>query len=119
MVLASGAIERPIVFANNDLPGIMLASAAARYAREYAVCCGRRAVVFCNNDSAYAAALALHEAGVTVLAIVDVRDTINAALPLQVLKTTGAESLCEHVVCHASGGKSLRGVQVQAHRDGA
>ncbi|MFI7149089.1 FAD-dependent oxidoreductase [Nonomuraea sp. NPDC050022] len=73
VVLATGAHERPIAFAGNDLPGVMLASAARTYANRYGVLPGRRAVVFTANDSAYAAALDLAEAGVEVAAIVDVR----------------------------------------------
>lgn len=74
VICATGAIERPLVFANNDRPGVMLASAAAAYAHRYAVAPGRRAVVFTNNDSGYRAALDLHAAGVPVSTIVDSRD---------------------------------------------
>ncbi len=73
VVVASGANERSLVFANNDLPGVMLASAVHRYAAQYAVRCGTRAVVFANNDSAYEAALALADAGVEIAALVDLR----------------------------------------------
>ncbi|MDA0676271.1 MAG: 2Fe-2S iron-sulfur cluster-binding protein, partial [Proteobacteria bacterium] len=73
VVLATGAIERPLVFAGNDRPGVMLASAAARYVNQFAVRPGARAVVFTNNDSAYAAAADLARGGVAVAAIVDAR----------------------------------------------
>ena len=73
-VVATGAIERPLVFANNDLPGIMLAGAAEAYVTRYGVKPGQRAVVCTNNDSAYAAARALTAAGVEVAAIVDARE---------------------------------------------
>ncbi len=59
-MLASGAHERGIAYANNDLPGTLLAGAARIYADRYAVRLGTRAIVFTNNDSAYATALALH-----------------------------------------------------------
>jgi sarcosine oxidase subunit alpha len=72
-VIATGAHERPIAFANNDRPGVMLATAARTYVNRYGVAPGRRAVVFTTNDSAYAAALDLHDAGVGVDAIVDAR----------------------------------------------
>ena len=68
-----GAIERPLVFVNNDLPGIMLAGAAQAYVTRYAVRPGSRAVIFTNNDSAYAAAVALKEAGIAITAIVEAR----------------------------------------------
>jgi sarcosine oxidase, subunit alpha len=73
VVLATGAIERPMVFAENDLPGIMLASAATSYAVEYAVQPGRRAVLVTATDSAYAAAAALAARGISIVAVVDVR----------------------------------------------
>ena len=59
VVVATGAHERPLVFADNDRPGIMLAGAARTYLHRYGVLCGRRAVVFTTNDSAYAAAVDL------------------------------------------------------------
>ena len=73
VVLATGAIERPLVFANNDRPGVMLASAARAYANQYGVRAGSKAVVFTNNDSAYGAALDLAASGVEIAAIVDAR----------------------------------------------
>ncbi|HYK12804.1 MAG TPA: sarcosine oxidase subunit alpha family protein [Burkholderiales bacterium] len=73
VVVATGATERALVFANNDLPGVMLAGAAQRYAAQYGVRCGARAVVFANNDSAYTAALALADAGVEIAALIDLR----------------------------------------------
>ncbi len=83
VVLASGAIERGIAYANNDLPGTLLADTACTYVRRYAVKLGTRAVVFANNDRAYAAALALHEAGTEVAAIVDPRPAsrLDGGLP--------------------------------------
>ncbi len=73
VVLATGAIERPLVFAGNDRPGVMLASAARAFVNRWAVRLGRRAVVFTTNDTAYAAALDLHAAGIEVGCIVDAR----------------------------------------------
>jgi sarcosine oxidase, subunit alpha len=73
VVLATGALERPLVFRGNDRPGVMLASAARAYVNRWAVRLGARAVVFTNNDTAYAAALDLHAAGIEVGCIVDVR----------------------------------------------
>jgi sarcosine oxidase subunit alpha len=72
VVLATGAHERPLVFRNNDLPGVMLASAARTYANRFAVRAGRRAVVFTNNDSAWDAAMDLSDAGAQVC-VVDAR----------------------------------------------
>jgi sarcosine oxidase subunit alpha len=80
VVLATGAIERPLVFSNNDRPGIMLASAVRTYVTRYAVSPGTCAVIFTNNDSAYATAFALHERGVKVAAVVDLRQQPGAGL---------------------------------------
>src|SRR2546428_2846461 len=73
VVLATGAHERPLIFANNDRPGIMLAGAARNYINRYAVAPGKRAVIFTNNDSTDAVATDLKRAGIIVEAIVDVR----------------------------------------------
>src|SRR3954467_5105987 len=73
IVVATGAHERPVVFADNDRPGIMLAGAARTFLHRYGVLPGHEAVVFTTNDSAYEAALDLHRAGVRVQAVVDAR----------------------------------------------
>src|SRR6266516_1183585 len=73
VVLATGAHERPIAFADNDRPGVMLAGAARRYVHDFGVLPGERAVIFTTNGSALIAARAVREAGVEVAAVVDVR----------------------------------------------
>src|SRR4051812_18254246 len=73
IVVATGAHERPVVFADNDRPGIMLAGAAQTFLHRYGVLPGREAVVFTTTDSAYDAALDLQRAGVRVQAVVDAR----------------------------------------------
>ena len=83
IVLATGAIERPIVFADNDRPGVMLAGAAWAYAARYAAAPGRRAVVFTTNDSAYVAAERLLDLGVDVAALVDARPASAAGAALR------------------------------------
>jgi sarcosine oxidase, subunit alpha len=73
VVLATGAHERPLIFANNDRPGIMLAGAARTYVNRYSVAPGKRAVIFTNNDSTDVVAADLKRAGVTIEAVVDIR----------------------------------------------
>jgi sarcosine oxidase subunit alpha len=73
VVLATGAHERPLIFANNDRPGIMLAGAARTYINRFAVAPGKRAVIFTNNDSTDLVAADLTRAGIVVEAIVDLR----------------------------------------------
>ena len=74
VVIATGAIERHMVFADNDRPGVMLASAARAYLNHYGVAVGRNVGIYTANGSAYAAAIDLKKAGVNVAAIVDIRD---------------------------------------------
>ncbi len=84
-VLASGSIERPLVFGNNDLPGVMLAGAVRAYVNRYAACPGRRAVVFTDNDDGWTTARDLVAAGVAVAAVVDPREeAVVAALARQI-----------------------------------
>lgn len=80
VVVAAGAHERPVVFTDNDRPGIMLAGGARTFLHRYGVLVGTDAVVFTTNDSAYRSALDLHDAGVTITAIVDVRPTVARQL---------------------------------------
>ncbi len=112
VVLATGAHERPLVFGNNDLPGIMLASAVSTYVRRYAVLPGRRAVLFTNNDAGYEAALALHGAGAKVQ-VVDARVAPSGSLG-QRARAAGIPVLWGQVITEARGGRRVRAVQVQA-----
>ena len=76
VVVAAGAHERPVVFTDNDRPGIMLAHGARTFLHRYGVKVGEQAVVFTTNDSAYLAALDLHDAGVRINAVVDARSDV-------------------------------------------
>ena len=78
-VLASGSIERPLVFGNNDLPGVMLAGAVRTYVNRYAVLPGARAVVFTDNDDGWTTAADLMAAGGSVAAVVDSRGPVVVA----------------------------------------
>ena len=80
VLIATGAHERPIVFADNDLPGIMLAHSARTFLHRYGVLVGRKAVVFTTNDSAYAAAFDLADAGVQIEMVVDAREQVPDVL---------------------------------------
>ena len=113
VVLATGAHERPIAYASNDRPGTMLAGAALSYVGRYAVRPGTRAVVFTNNDSAYATALALARAGVDIVAIVDSRAHGNGigALALAA-RERGLQTIEGSVVECAHGRMRVRAVDV-------
>lgn len=119
VVLATGAIERPLVFADNDKPGVMLASAASTYVNRYAVAPGTRAVVFTNNDSGYEAAFDLQRAGVRVAAIVDPRRDSSSTLRNEA-QCAGIEVLPGTVVVRATGRRQVDGVIVgRLHDSGA
>jgi sarcosine oxidase, subunit alpha len=107
VVLATGALERPLVFAGNDRPGIMLAGAVESYLNRYAVVPGRRAVLFADNDDAYAVAAALVAAGVTVAAIVDPRVEAGEAARRRV---AGMPLYSGHAVAATAGRARLRRV---------
>jgi sarcosine oxidase subunit alpha len=76
VVVATGSLEQPAVFRNNDLPGVMMGSAAQRLLHLYAVRPGRKAVILAANDDAYGAALDLLDAGIEVAAIADLRSSV-------------------------------------------
>ena len=111
-VLATGAIERPLVFENNDRPGIMLASAVRAYLHRHAVACGRRAVIATNNDSAYAMALELVGAGVDVAAIVDLRAEIGGDA-VAAVERAGIAILAGHAIAQVEGGRRVRAVRLR------
>jgi methylglutamate dehydrogenase subunit C len=111
-VLCAGAIERPIVFGDNDRPGIMLASAVRSYVNRFGVAPGRRAVVFADNDDAFRTASDLTQAGVEVAALVDAgrgpsRHAQAAA------ETIRAPYFPGGVIERVRGGQSVRGVSVR------
>ena len=72
VIVSTGSIERPLVFGNNDRPGIMLASAAKEYIKVYGVLVGKKPIIFTNNDSAYDVAIEFKKNGIDPL-IVDTR----------------------------------------------
>jgi len=115
ILTATGAIERPLSFAGNDLPGVMLASAMRDYAVNFAVAPGRRVVVVTNNDDAYRTAIAMHRAGVEVLRILDVREAGGGAL-MEEARALGLRIDCGRAVGKVTGGKRVKAVQICAHQ---
>ena len=113
-VVCAGAHERPIIFGNNDLPGVMLAGAAADFLRRYGVVVGTSAVVFTACDAAYDAAFTLAEAGVDVRAIVDVRTGVATDLTEQAA-ALGITLHTDSAVVGALGADAVSGVEL---RDG-
>lgn len=109
-ILATGALERPIVFSGNDLPGIMLAGAARCYLNKYGVLPGKKVVVFTNNDSAYQVAIDLAEAGAKVT-LTEARSLAPATLKDQA-ESVGVKILASKVVLKANGRKLLHSVNL-------
>lgn len=111
VVLATGAIERPLVFANNDLPGIMLAHSVSTYINRFAVVPGQRCVVMTTNDSGYQTALDIQSAGRTVVAVVDSRHAPAGRL-VEMAKMAGIQVMTGYGVIEAQGGKHVTGAIV-------
>ena len=117
VVLATGAHERSLAFADNDRPGVMLAAAARAYVNHHGVLPGRHAVVFTTNDSAYAAALDLAAAGVEVAAIVDTRP--DPGEWARRAREAGIEVLAGHAVVGTEGAPRLTAVTAAPYGESA
>jgi len=111
IVTATGAIERPLSFPGNDVPGVMLASAVRDYVVNWAVAPGQRTVIVTNNDDAYRTALALNEAGLDVPAILDLRDRADGELP-EAARARGLRVLTGMAVVKVKGAKRVTGVGI-------
>ncbi|MFC9503827.1 sarcosine oxidase subunit alpha family protein [Streptomyces sp. NPDC057002] len=113
VVLATGAHERPLVFAGNDRPGVMLAGAVRTYLNRYAVAPGSRAVVSTTNDSAYDTVVDLHDAGIPVAAVVDARAELSPRAA-EAAAATGVRVLTGSAVAGTEGEGRITGVTVRA-----
>ena len=110
VILATGSIERPMAFAHNDRPGVMLSQAVRSYVRRFGVVPGKRIVIATNNDDAYKTAQALKDAGAQIVAILDARPApagansghrvYNNAVPLS---TQGARHCLKNVSASVDG----------------
>ena len=111
IITATGAIERSLSFAGNDIPGVMLASAVRDYLVNWGVAVGQKTVVVTNNDDAYRTAIALHNAGLKVPAIIDARPQADGDLPNQA-RALGIEILQGRAIAKVKGGRRVTGVAV-------
>ena len=115
VVVATGSFDVPLLFENNDLPGVMLSSAAQRLIRLYGLRPGDRAVVATANDDGYQVALDLLDAEIRVAAVIDSRpggpERTDAA---RALEASGVEILRSSMVAKANGKNRLRGVNVRS-----
>ena len=110
VVLAAGAGERPIAFAGNDRPGVMLAGAVRTYLNRYAVTPSSRLVVFTNNDDGWRTASAALDAGVAIEAIVDLRPDARERLPTSLKKAVRIFAGAQ--VVRAKGTRVIRAVDI-------
>lgn len=111
IVTATGAIERPLSFAGNDIPGVMLASAIRDYATLHGVGVGARTAIVTNNDDAYRTAITLKAAGMDVPIIVDARPTATGELPQQA-RALGIRVENGKGIAKVIGGKNVTGVEI-------
>jgi sarcosine oxidase subunit alpha len=111
VVLATGAIERPLVFGNNDLPGVMTAAAGQTYLNRYAVRAGERVLVLTSNDWAYGAAVDLAGAGAKVT-LCDTRAGGAIAGRADAARTAGIEVLKGYGIAEALGGRGVTGARL-------
>ncbi|MEL6437387.1 MAG: sarcosine oxidase subunit alpha family protein, partial [Pseudomonadota bacterium] len=112
--LCTGAFERPLVFPGNDRPGVMLANAAADFARNFGSVVGRRVAIFTNNDSAYAAAQTLADAGANIATIIDVRPETGERARA-IADEIGASLRTAHAVIGTSGARRIKSVDIAAY----
>lgn len=112
VIIASGAIERHMVFGSNDRPGIMLASAGRAYLNHYGVSVGRNVGVYTANDTGYAAAIDLANAGINVAAIIESRNEVPTELAEQA-NALGIEILAGNAVTSTDGRLRISSMTVQ------
>ena len=110
VVISSGSIERPIVFGNNDTPGVVLASAAREYLKVYGVLVGKKPLIFTNNDSAYETAIEFKKNGILPI-ILDSRTNPISEIVSEA-KNMGIDIRFSHVVVAAKGYKKVKSAEI-------
>jgi sarcosine oxidase subunit alpha len=111
VVLAQGAIERPLVFDGNDTPGVMLSSAARSFANRYGVAIGKAVVLMASHDSGWHDVFALAKAGVGIAAIIDVRESVDSAL-MHEADRLGITVRLNHSVIGVSGRHGVTSIKI-------
>ena len=117
VVAATGSIEQPAVFRNNDLPGIMLGTAAQRLMHLYGIAPGKNAVVLTGNDDGYGVALDLFDNGVNVQAVIDMRSNPSDSLLAKVVSAKNITIMQGQTIFEAipgSGKRSIKGAAIHA-----
>ncbi len=109
-------MERPLIFDNNDRPGIILSSSIKKYIDFYGVKCGQKISLFTNNDSAYEAAISLNNSGVIVNSVVDIRDKTNSLIVKQAEKL-GIKVHWKSSVVNTNGYKKINSIEIMQLSD--
>ncbi len=118
VITATGSLERPLIFDNNDRPGILLSSAIKKYADLFGVSCGEKNIFFTNNDSAYETAISLIQKGINVKAIIDNREEIESKLIYEVEKNN-VEVYKGYTVTNTFGYRRINKISImQLSKDG-
>ncbi|MFL2889122.1 MAG: sarcosine oxidase subunit alpha family protein [Candidatus Pelagibacter sp.] len=118
VISATGSIERPMIFDNNDRPGILLSSSIKRYADLFGVACGEKNILFTNNDSAYETAISLIQKGINIEAIIDNREEVDSRLVYEVEKNN-TKIFKGFTVTDTSGYKRINKISImQLSKDG-
>jgi len=112
VITATGSIERPMIFDNNDRPGILLSSALKKYADFYGVACGEKNILFTNNDSGYEAAISLIQKGINVEAIIDNREEVESKLLYEVEKNN-IKVFKGHTITNTFGYKKINKISIK------
>jgi len=105
VIISTGSIERPLVFGNNDRPGVMLASAAKEYMKVYGVLVGKKPIIFTNNDSGYDTAIEFKKNGINPL-VLDIRENSEGSV-IQEAKNLNIDIKFSHGVVNAKGYKKI------------
>ena len=116
VIIATGSIERPLIFNNNDRPGIILSSSIKKYIDYYGVKCGQKISLFTNNDSAYETAISLKKNSVNVISVIDVRDKSNSTIVKQAEKL-GIKIHWKHAVVETYGYKKINSIDLMKLSD--
>ena len=116
VIIATGSIERPLIFNNNDRPGIILSSSIKKYIDYYGVKCGQKLSLFTNNDSTYETAISLNKSGVNVNSIIDIRDKSNSSIVKHAEKL-GIKIHWKHTVVNTSGYKRINSIEIMKLSD--
>ena len=110
VIISTGSIERPLVFANNDRPGIMLAYSAKEYLKIYGVLAGKKPIIFTNNDTAYETAIEYKKQGVDSI-IIDTRSESDSGIANEA-KKLGIAIKFSHGIANTSGYKKVKSATI-------